>query len=165
MSLPRLRVGIGFDVHPYGRGDGPLRIGGVDFAGEGSLAGHSDADVVCHAIIDAMLGAGGLGDIGEHFADTDARWKDASGLELLARAAGMLAEAGWRVVDVDASVVLDSPRLAPHREEMQRRLSAAAGGEVRVKAKRSEGLGALGRGEGIAAWAVALVCGADDAGA
>ncbi len=164
MSLPRLRVGIGFDVHPFATAlpAGYLHLGGVDFPEAPSLEGHSDADVLCHAVIDAMLGAAGLGDIGEHFSDTDGRWEGASGLVLLSESAALLSEAGWKVVDVDTSVVVDAPRLAPHRGEMQKRMSEAAGGEVRVKAKRSEGLGSLGRGEGIAAWAVALICAADE---
>lgn len=154
-----MRVGIGFDVHPYAddTGAGTLVLGGVRFDGEPALRGHSDADVVAHAVTDALLGAAGLGDIGEHFPDTDPRWAGADSLALLRHAAALVAAEGWAVADVDTAVVLDQPKLAPRRAEMQEALSAAAGGPVRVKAKRPEGLGALGRGEGIACWAVALL--------
>lgn len=151
-----LRVGIGFDVHPFDDGDKPLVLGGVTFSGRG-LAGHSDGDVIAHAVIDALLGAAGLGDVGEHFPDTDPDLAGADSITLLERAAAMVRAAGWSPVNVDCSVVLDTPRLAPRRGEVQARLSAALGAEVTVKGKRPEGLGALGRGEGIAAWAVALV--------
>jgi 2-C-methyl-D-erythritol 2,4-cyclodiphosphate synthase len=150
------RVGIGFDVHPYAGDDKRLVLGGLTFDGRG-LAGHSDGDVLVHAIIDALLGAAGLGDIGEHFPDTDERWRGADSRALLAAVRGMLDERGWSVGNVDCSVVLDSPKLAPRRSEMQEQLSAAVGAPVTVKGKRPEGLGALGRGEGIAAWAVALL--------
>lgn len=154
-----MRVGIGFDVHRYtaGPSERPLVLGGVRFENELGLAGHSDADVVAHAVTDALLGAAGLGDIGEHFPDTDQRWAGADSLQLLRHAASLVAAEGWTVADVDTAVVLDAPKLAPHRDEMQAALSEAAGGPVRVKAKRSEGLGALGRREGIACWAVALL--------
>lgn len=152
------RVGLGFDVHPFS--DDPDRVlvlGGVTFAGERALAGHSDADAVAHAATDALLGAAGLGDIGEHFPDTDPRWAGADSIELLRTAAGRVRAAGWEPGNVDCSVVCDRPRLAPQRDEMQRRLSAAAGADVTVKGRRPEGLGALGRGEGVACWAVAVV--------
>lgn len=154
-----MRVGIGFDVHPFaGPGDDrELVLGGVRFDGERGLAGHSDADVIAHAVTDALLGAAGLGDIGEHFPDTDPKWEGADSLVLLRHAGSLVATAGWVVADVDTAVVLDAPKLAPRRDEMQAALSEAAGGPVRVKAKRPEGLGALGRGEGIACWAVALL--------
>ena len=154
---PVARVGLGFDVHPYS--DDPARrlvLGGVPLEGRG-LAGHSDADVVAHAVADALLGAAGLGDLGDRFPDTDPRWRGADSLVLLQAAAAAVAEAGWRPGNVDASVVLEAPRLAPHRPAMQERLGAAVGAAVSVKAKRAEGLGALGRGEGVACWAVALV--------
>ena len=153
-----MRVGLGFDVHPFAdEGEGTLVLGGVRFEGERGLRGHSDADVVAHAVTDALLGAAGLGDIGEHFPDTDPKWAGADSLELLRYAASLVAGEGWSVADVDTAVVLDSPKLAQRRSEMQVALSEAAGGPVRVKAKRPEGLGALGRGEGIACWAVALL--------
>ncbi len=152
------RVGLGFDVHPFSDDPGrPLRLGGVLFPGEKGLAGHSDADVVAHAVADALLGAAGLGDLGELFPDTDPRWRGADSLALLAAVAARVAEAGWRVVNVDVAVVLEAPRLAPRRAELEANLSEHAGGPVTVKAKRAEGLGALGRREGIACWAVGLV--------
>ena len=151
-----MRVGIGVDVHPFAD-DRPLVLGGVRFEGERGLAGHSDADVVAHAVADALLGAAGLGDLGTHFPDTDPQWAEADSLGLLAEVARRLGAAGWRTGNVDCSVVLEAPRLAPHRAEMEGRLSAAAGGPVSVKATRPEHLGALGRGEGVACLAVALV--------
>jgi 2-C-methyl-D-erythritol 2,4-cyclodiphosphate synthase len=151
------RVGLGFDVHPFSDdASRPLVLGGVTLEGPG-LAGHSDADVVAHACTDALLGAAGLGDIGEHFPDDDERYADADSVDLLTRAAALVEAAGWDVVNVDCSVVLERPRLAPHRDLMQGCLGDAVHAPVSVKAKRAEGLGALGRGEGIACWAVALV--------
>jgi 2-C-methyl-D-erythritol 2,4-cyclodiphosphate synthase len=153
-----LRVGQGFDVHPWSDDAGrPLVLGGVCFDGHPGLAGHSDADVVAHACTDALLGAGGLGDIGVLFPDTDERWRGADSLALLAEAARCLRAAGWEPVNVDCTVVLDAPKLAPHRPVMQERLSAAVGAPVTVKGKRTEGVGALGRGEGVVCHAVALV--------
>jgi 2-C-methyl-D-erythritol 2,4-cyclodiphosphate synthase len=152
------RVGLGFDVHAYSADPGrPLVLGGVTFAGERGLAGHSDADVVAHAVADALLGAAGLGDIGSHFPDTDPIWAGADSVGLLRTVAGQVRDAGWAPGNVDCAVVLDTPKLAPNRQAMQARLSAAVGADVTVKAKRTEGLGALGRGEGVACWAVALV--------
>jgi 2-C-methyl-D-erythritol 2,4-cyclodiphosphate synthase len=150
------RVGIGYDVHPFADDDKPLVLGGIAFDGRG-LAGHSDGDVIVHAVIDALLGAAGLGDIGEHFPDTDEQWRGAGGRTLLAAVRALLDDHGWAVVNVDCSVVLDAPKLSPRRAEMQEQLSRDLGAPVTVKGKRSEGLGALGRGEGIAAWAVALL--------
>ena len=151
------RVGMGFDVHPFAEDpDRPLVLGGVRFAGRG-LAGHSDADVIAHACADALLGAAGLGDIGSHFPDDDDRFAGADSIELLRAVGAEVREAGWRVANVDCSVVCDTPKLGPHRDEIQSRLSDAAGGPVTVKGKRPEGLGALGRAEGIACWAVALL--------
>ena len=151
------RVGMGFDVHPFS--DDPDRamvLGGVRFPGRG-LAGHSDADVIAHACADALLGAAGLGDIGSHFPDTDARFAGADSIELLRAVGDEVRSAGWRVANVDCSVVCDEPKVGSQRDEMQQRLSGAAGGPVTVKGKRPEGLGALGRGEGVACWAVALL--------
>jgi len=153
-----VRVGIGFDVHPFS--DDPQRVlilGGVRFAGQPGLAGHSDADVVAHAAADALLGAAGLGDLGSHFPDTDPAWRGADSLRLLGAVAERVAAAGYAVGNVDLSVVLEAPKVAPHRHEMERLLSAAVGGPVSVKATRAEGLGAIGRREGIACYAVALV--------
>lgn len=153
-----MRVGLGFDAHAFSADpQRSLVLGGVAIADAPGLAGHSDADVLAHAVADALLGAAGLGDLGQHFPDTDPAWRDADSIDLLSRVAAMVAEAGWRVGNVDCAVVLEAPRLAPHREEMQRRLSEAARGTVTVRAKRTEGMGALGRGEGVACWAVALV--------
>ena len=151
-------MGLGFDAHSFS--DDPARallLGGVRIEGERGLAGHSDADVVAHAVADALLGAAGLGDLGQHFPDTDPAWAGADSIDLLQRVAGLVADAGWQVGNVDCAVVLEAPRLAPHRDAMQERLSAAAGGPVTVRAKRTEGMGALGRGEGVACWAVALL--------
>jgi 2-C-methyl-D-erythritol 2,4-cyclodiphosphate synthase len=131
-------------------------LGGVAFDGPG-LDGHSDADVVAHAAADALLGAAGLGDIGEHFPDTDPRWKGADSLQLLAHVAGLVREAGWAIGNVDCSVVCEAPKLAPQRAAMQANLSTACSAPVSVKGRRAEGLGALGRREGIACWAVAVI--------
>ena len=153
-----MRVGQGFDVHRYS--DDPARalvLGGVRFDGERGLDGHSDADVVAHACIEALLAGAGLGDIGQMFSDSDPAWAGADSIDLLRRAAGAVREAGWDPVNLSCTAVLDSPKLAPHREVMQQRLSAAAGAPVTVTGRSSEGVGALGRGEGVAAWAVALV--------
>jgi len=153
-----MRVGHGFDVHGFSDEAGRvLRLAGVDVPGHRGLAGHSDADVIAHAVADALLGAAGLGDIGERYPDTDAAWAGADSMELLASVTALLAADGWTVGNVDVTVVAEAPRLAPHRDEMQQRLSSAVGAPVAVKAKRAEGLGALGRREGIACWAVALV--------
>jgi 2-C-methyl-D-erythritol 2,4-cyclodiphosphate synthase len=153
-----MRVGNGFDVHPWSDdAERTLVLGGVSFPGERGLVGHSDADPVAHACIDALLGAAGLGDIGSLFPDTEERWRDADSVALLAEAATRVRAAGWEPANIDCTVVLDSPKLAPVREEMQRRLTDAVGAPVTVKGKRTEGVGALGRGEGIVAWAVALV--------
>lgn len=153
-----IRVGTGFDVHAFADDpDRPLVLGGVRFEGERGLRGHSDADVVAHAVAEALLGAAGLGDLGEHFPDTDPAWAGADSVGLVAAVAGLLRDHGWRAVNVDCSVVLEAPRLAPARDAMQVRLSGAVGAPVTVKARRAEGLGALGRREGIACLAVALV--------
>ncbi|MEZ5246470.1 MAG: 2-C-methyl-D-erythritol 2,4-cyclodiphosphate synthase [Acidimicrobiales bacterium] len=152
------RVGQSFDVHA--RSDDPDRLlvlGGVAFPDERGLAGHSDADVVAHACIDALLGAAGLGDIGQMFPDTDPALSGADSIELLRRAAAAVREAGWRPGNIDCSVVLDRPKIAPVKAQMESNLTEAAGAPVTVTGRRSEGVGSLGRGEGIVAWAVALV--------
>ena len=152
-----VRVGQGFDIHRFS--DDParvLKLGGVVFDGPG-LHGHSDADVVAHAVTDALLGAAGLGDIGEHFPDTDPQWKGADSLVLLAHAGTLVRADGWTIGNVDCSVVCEVPKLAPHRTTMQANLSQACGAPVTVKGRRAEGLGALGRREGIACWAVAVI--------
>ena len=154
-----VRVGLGFDVHPFAADDDqrPLVLGGIVFPNARGLAGHSDADVVAHAATDALLGATGLGDIGQHFPDTDPRWAGADSIEMLRTAAGRVRDAGWEPGNVDCSVVCEEPKLAPHRQRMQERLSEAVGAGVTVKGRRPEGLGALGRSEGVACWAVAVV--------
>ena len=155
---PGVRVGQGFDIHRFS--DDPARrlvLGGVHFDGEPGLVGHSDADVVAHAAADALLGAAGLGDIGEHFPDTDPRYAGADSLSLLREAAAKVRAAGWEPGNVDCSVVCEAPKLAPRKAEMEANLGAAAGVPVTVKGRRAEGLGALGRREGIACWAVAVV--------
>jgi 2-C-methyl-D-erythritol 2,4-cyclodiphosphate synthase len=153
-----VRVGQGFDVHRFSDDpDRALVLGGVVFEGTPGLDGHSDADVIAHAVVEALLGAAGLGDIGEHFPDSDPRWKGADSLVLLAQAGTLVRADGWTIGNVDCSVVCDMPKLAPHRAEMQARLSEACGAPVTVKGRRSEGVGALGRREGIACWAVAVI--------
>lgn len=164
MSAPIIRVGQGFDIHRFSDDLArPLVLGGVTFEGARGLHGHSDADAIAHAATDALLGAAGLGDIGEHFPDTDPRWKGADSLELLRHAASLVREAGYRIGNVDCSVVCETPKLAPHKATMQQRLSEAAGAPVTVKGRRAEGLGALGRQEGIAVWASALIIGDEPA--
>ncbi len=153
-----MRVGLGFDVHQFSDDlSRRLILGGVELTGERGLAGHSDADVVAHAIADAILGACGVGDLGQHFPDTDPAWAGADSLAILAGVVELAREAGWEVGNVDCTVLLEAPKLAPHRAEMVRRLSDAVHADVSVKATRAEGLGAIGRGEGVACWAVALV--------
>ena len=147
---------MGFDVHPFADGR-ELVLGGVRFDGERGLAGHSDADVIAHAVADALLGAAGLGDIGMHFPDTDPEWAGADSIRLLTEVVRLVRSNGWTVANVDCSVVLEAPKLAPRRDEMQACLAAAVEAPVTVKGKRAEGLGALGRSEGIACWAVALL--------
>lgn len=156
----QIRVGQGIDVHPFSEEPGrPLVLGGIVFEGEGGLSGHSDADVVAHACADALLGAAGLGDLGEHFPSTDDRWAGASSMALLAEVVGQVASAGWQVANVDCTVVCRRPRLAGRRSELQSSLSAVVGGPVSVKATTTDGLGALGRAEGIGCLSVALLVG------
>jgi 2-C-methyl-D-erythritol 2,4-cyclodiphosphate synthase len=153
------RVGLGVDVHPFAAGR-PLVLGGVEVPADRGLAGHSDADALAHAVADALLGALALGDLGTHDPDTEARYRGISSLALLADVLARLRAAGGRPVNVDATLVAESPRLAGHLEAMRKRLAETLEldpGRVSVKAKRAEGLGALGRHEGIAAMAVALV--------
>jgi 2-C-methyl-D-erythritol 2,4-cyclodiphosphate synthase len=160
-----VRVGQGFDVHPFSDDPNrPLVLGGVVFDGERGLEGHSDADAVAHAVTDALLGAAGLGDIGQHFPDTDPALAGADSIGLLRQAVADVRAAGWEPGNVDCTVVLEAPALAPRRDEVQRTLSDAVGAPVTVKGKRAEGLGALGRREGIACFAVALVTGSDASG-
>jgi 2-C-methyl-D-erythritol 2,4-cyclodiphosphate synthase len=154
--VTNMRVGQGFDIHPFsGQPGRRLMLGGVHVEGPG-LHGHSDADVVCHAVADALLGAAGLGDMGTRFPASDLRLDGADSLQLLAVVVQELSVA-WRPVNVDCTVIAEAPRLAPHCAEMAARLTGAVGAPVSVKAKRGEGLGALGRSEGIACLAVALL--------
>lgn len=153
------RVGQGFDIHRFAAGR-PLVLGGVRFEHPFGLAGHSDADVLCHAVADALLGAVAAGDIGDHFPDTDLAWKDASSLDLLARTAAVVRSRGGRLMNVDITVLVEAPRLAPCRDRMRANLARAldvAVEAVSIKATTMEGLGPLGAGEGIAALAVAAV--------
>ena len=153
-----VRVGQGFDIHRFSDDPSrPLVLGGVVFDGGRGLHGHSDADAVAHAVADALLGAAGLGDLGEHFPDIDQRWKDADSIAMLVHVAELVRSERWTIGNVDCSVVCELPKLAPHRTEMQARLSGACGAPITVKGRRAEGLGALGRGEGIACWAVAVI--------
>lgn len=156
-----VRAGIGFDVHPFAEGRA-LVLGGVEIPAARGLAGHSDADVLCHAVADALLGAAGMGDLGEHFPSEDPGLAGVSSLAILERVAETLARAGLQVVNLDATVVLEQPRLAPHRGEMAKRIAGAlrvSPDRVSVKATTADRLGFVGRGEGAAALAVALVSG------
>jgi len=153
------RAGIGYDIHARAPGR-PLVIGGVRFQGDWGLEGHSDADVLAHAIGDALLGAAALGDLGAHFPPGDEKWKDVSSMKLLRLIRAMVVGRGGRIVNVDATVVAAEPRLAPVRDAMRENIARSlklAAGQVSVKATTNEALGSLGRGEGIAAWAVAMV--------
>jgi 2-C-methyl-D-erythritol 2,4-cyclodiphosphate synthase len=154
------RAGIGYDTHPFVEGR-PLVLGGVEIEdAERGLAGHSDADVLAHAVIDALLGAAGLGDIGQHYPDSDERWRDADSIDLLREVADFLEQHGWQVRHLDATVVCEAPKLGPHRDAMRARLSEAVGLpalEANVKFTTSEGMGFVGRREGIAALAIATV--------
>lgn len=154
-----LRVGVGFDAHRFAP-DRPLVLGGVRLRDTDGLAGHSDADVLTHAVMDALLGAAGLDDIGTLFPDSDPAFAGADSVELLASVARLLREHGWEPVNVDAVVICEQPRVAPHRPAMRERLAAALGVEVErvnLRGTTTEGMGFTGRGEGIAVQAVALV--------
>lgn len=158
-SLLPFRIGQGYDVHPLVPGR-PLILGGVRIDHEFGLLGHSDADVLTHAIIDALFGAAALGDIGRHFPDTDERFRGADSLTLLAEAVDRVWEVGYRIANIDATVIAERPRLAPHITEMAEKIRVAAGlsrGTVNIKAKTNERLGFEGRREGIVAQAVVLI--------
>ena len=150
-----MRVGLGYDSHRLAEGR-KLILGGVEIPFERGLAGHSDADVLAHAIVDALLGAAGMGDIGQHFPDTDRAFKDADSMELLRDVVARVRAAGYELVHVDATVMLERPKLAPHREAIHASLGAVLG-SVNVKATTGEGMGFVGRGEGAAALAVATL--------
>jgi 2-C-methyl-D-erythritol 2,4-cyclodiphosphate synthase len=154
-----VRVGIGYDVHRLVAGR-PLLLGGVQIESELGLDGHSDADVALHAIMDALLGAAALGDIGQHFPPSDERWRGADSLDLLRRVVALLAERGYRAGNVDLTIVAERPRVGPHAALMRERIAAALGltaDGVSVKATTNERIGFVGRGEGIAALAVATI--------
>jgi 2-C-methyl-D-erythritol 2,4-cyclodiphosphate synthase len=148
-----MRIGTGYDSHRFEEGR-PLILGGIEIPGERGLGGHSDADVLTHAVIDALLGAAGLGDLGVHFPPEEERWRDADSIDLLRTVVGMVP---GPVVNVDATVICEAPRLLPYRDEMVRQLSETVGAPVSVKATTNEGMGFVGRGEGIAAIAVCLL--------
>jgi 2-C-methyl-D-erythritol 2,4-cyclodiphosphate synthase len=159
------RVGLGYDVHPFG-GEGRLVLGGVTVAGEPGLSGHSDADVVAHAVADAVLGPAGLPDLGTLFPASDDSYRGAVSLDILREAVALVKQEGWWVVNVDVVIAAERPPLAPHVAEMSAKLTEVLrvaqeplgpGVAVTVKPKRGEGIGAIGRGEGIAVWAVALL--------
>jgi 2-C-methyl-D-erythritol 2,4-cyclodiphosphate synthase len=151
-----VRTGLGIDTHRFAAGR-PLILGGVEVPHTHGLAGHSDADVLAHAITDAILGAAGMGDIGQHFPDTDPRFKDADSIALLREVVARVTAEGWAIEHVDATVMLERPKLAPHREAIVARLGEALGASVSVKATTGEGMGFVGREEGVAALAVATL--------
>ena len=153
-----IRIGHGFDIHPFSNDESRvLVLGGVTFPGETALHGHSDADVIAHACTDAILSPAGLGDIGQLFPDTDEAFAGADSMLLLAEAVNQLHAMGGSVVNIDVTVVAERPKLAPRKVEIEQCLTEALGAPVTMKGKRAEGLGALGRVEGIACWAVALI--------
>ena len=154
-----IRVGIGNDIHRLVAGR-KLILGGVEIPFEQGLQGHSDADSLTHAICDALLGAAALGDIGTHFSDQDPQWKGADSLQLLARVGAMLSEQGWRIVNVDATILAERPKMMPHLPAMKAKLAAAMNLDaacLNLKAKTNEGLGAIGHGEAIGAQAIACL--------
>jgi len=158
-SVTEVRTGLGWDVHRLKAGR-PLILGGVTVPSDLGLEGHSDADILAHAVTDAVLGAAALGDIGMHFPDTDPRWKDANSIELLRRVAGLVAGEGFVIGNVDVTVILESPKIRDHVDAMRAAVAAAIGldvARVSIKGKTNEGVDAVGRGEAIAAHAVALL--------
>jgi 2-C-methyl-D-erythritol 2,4-cyclodiphosphate synthase len=156
-----VRTGLGYDCHALVAGR-RLVLGGIELPADRGLAGHSDADALTHAVIDALLGGAGLGDIGMHFPDSDERWRDADSIELLRAAVALVRDAGYAILNVDATVLMETPKLGPARERMRGRLADAlslAPGDVNVKATTGEGIGFIGRGEGVAALAIATLDG------
>lgn len=154
-----IRIGHGYDIHATTRGNG-IVLGGVEIPCDLALRAHSDGDVVLHALVDAVLGAAALGDIGRHFPDDDPAWREVASSRLIERAMRLVTERGWSLVNVDISIIARAPRIAPHAESMRAtiaRLTGLPAGSVSVKATTHEGLDALGRGEGIAAHAVCLI--------
>ncbi|MFZ4669170.1 MAG: 2-C-methyl-D-erythritol 2,4-cyclodiphosphate synthase [Microthrixaceae bacterium] len=153
-----LRVGNGFDIHRFSDdASRPLVLGGVVVPDAPGLEGHSDADVIAHAVADALLGAAGLGDLGRLFPDTDEQWRGADSIELLAEVVRRVHDAGWAVLNADCSVIAERPKLAPWRAQMEQRLSSTVGAPVTIKGRRAEGIGGLGRAEGIACLASVLI--------
>ena len=153
-----MRVGQGIDVHRFSEDPHrPLVLGGVVIEGARGLAGHSDADAVCHALADAILGAVGLGDLGRHFPDTDPAWEGANSVALLTEVVRRASAQGFEVVNADCTIIADTPRLAPHTDAMVEQLGAVVNAPLSVKATRAEGIGALGRAEGIACVAIVLM--------
>jgi 2-C-methyl-D-erythritol 2,4-cyclodiphosphate synthase len=158
-TMPRLRIGNGYDLHRLESGR-PLILGGVTIPFDKGLQGHSDADAVCHAVTDAILGAAGAGDIGRHFPDSDATWKDADSIDLLRRAARVVASSGYAIVNVDVTVIAQRPKLSPHASAMQQNVADALGvgaSQISIKGKTNEGVDSMGAGESIAVHAVALL--------
>ena len=154
-----MRIGMGYDVHKLTEGR-KLILGGVDIPWEKGLLGHSDADVLIHAVMDALLGAAALGDIGKHFPDTDPAYKGISSIKLLVHVAGLLRENGYEVGNIDATVIAQKPKMAPHIPQMRRNMAEALGiseSKLNIKATTEEGLGFTGRGEGIASQAICLL--------
>lgn len=158
MGSSDIRIGFGYDCHRLVEGR-RLIIGGIDIPFEKGLFGHSDADVLCHAIIDSIIGALGIGDVGKHFPDTDPKWKDASSIELLKYIVGLTDINGYKVSWIDATIIAERPKLSPYIESMKGAMSQSGTplGVINIKAKTNEGMGFIGRGEGIAAYAVCLL--------
>ncbi|ABI59551.1 MULTISPECIES: 2-C-methyl-D-erythritol 2,4-cyclodiphosphate synthase [Nitrosomonas] len=162
--MKKIRIGQGFDIHQLAAGR-ELVIGGVTIPYEKGLLGHSDADVLLHALCDALLGAAALGDIGKHFSDTDARYKDIDSRKLVCKVHRLLAETGYRVVNIDATIIAQAPKMAPHISGMIANIAqdlAMPAGNINIKAKTAEKLGAVGRGEGIVAEVVCLIANSDE---
>jgi len=154
-----MRVGLGFDIHRLVEGDAVI-LGGIPIPSNKKSVGHSDADALCHAIIDALLGAAGLGDIGQHYPDTDPKYKGASSIEFLKQTAAEIRSAGYEIVNIDAVVITETPRLADYKDKIRENIAEASGIEVvriNVKGKTAEGLGQIGSGDAICAQAVALL--------
>jgi len=153
-----MRIGIGYDSHRLVK-KRKLVLGGINIPFDKGLVGHSDADVLCHALIDAVIGALGLGDIGKHFPDTDLKWKDSSSIDLLKQIVELANMHGYRVFWADATIIAERPKLAPYIESMKKEIarSGIPSGLINIKAKTNEGMGFIGRGEGIAAYAVCLL--------
>ena len=167
MTIGSMRIGFGYDSHRFDQAR-PLVLGGIRIPDHPGLLGHSDGDAVAHAVIDALLGAAALGDIGRHFPPSDPQWKNANSMDLLARAVELIAESGLRLCNIDVTVITEQPKIAPRAQEMVARLSDVLGvapEAVSLKGKTNEGMGWIGSGEGMAVHAVALLEGSGDDGA